>query len=312
MDHLVEMHYQILKRLNVSDLIRCKSVCKSWLSIIYDPQFIKSHLTQSYLNDRDNDGLGDRRLAISLFPGYLKANPFEIGFNESRILGSCDGLVCVLAYCNKLRVLNPSTREVKRVANPIICIGDGAMYWGVGYDPYTDDYKIIQGFKSGENYYWREVNYTFISSNGVLYNGLLHWVGYNSTEKFVTLSFNLSEEKFVEVPQPNDEEYQFRVGQHESMRLRNMEECLCVFRQELVPREIWVMKDYNNRCWEIFLEYEREKKSDDVHCVKLLTNYVSSRWSLCHDMLWCDNRKLLGTPTFVESLVSPHLLVILA
>ena len=42
-----EIIVEILLKLRVGSLLRCKSVCKSWQSLISDPYFIKSHLSLS-------------------------------------------------------------------------------------------------------------------------------------------------------------------------------------------------------------------------------------------------------------------------
>lgn len=189
-----EIHEQILKRLSVRDLIRFKSVCKSWQSLISDQGFIKAQLKHSYLSDQNNNEFRDRKLVLSTCPGFIKYNHSTINdmfivLNDHNIIGSCDGLVCVSPPFNKIAVINPSTTEVKNVTKPRIRKIESRCS-GFGYDRMTDDYKIFLGFKKSENCtsikvfslrtnMWKdfgEVKFVFISRVGVLCNGLLHWV----------------------------------------------------------------------------------------------------------------------------------------
>ena len=42
----LEIIENILLKLPIKSLIRCKSVCKGWFSLIFDPYFVKTHLHQ--------------------------------------------------------------------------------------------------------------------------------------------------------------------------------------------------------------------------------------------------------------------------
>lgn len=322
---LPEIHEQILIRLNVRDLIRCRSVCKLWLSLISDPLFIRSHLNRSHHNDRNNHEIGDRRIAMSLYPGYIKFYRYNFGFqfyryNDCHLLGSSDGLVCISPYPNEILVVNPLTREVKKVTKPQIP-ETGSLCWGFGYDSSMDDYKVLLGFRTGENStsfqvfslrsrIWKvigEENLAFISRVGILCKGALHWLAYDTLlKKNVVRSFRFSEEVFMEVPVPDNMSYKSDVAQDSSMRLGTLEDCLCVFRHELLPQEVWVMKDYNKKqSWE-FIGCKREIKYDPMHCIKDLKNYIPNKRPLCHETCLCESGVFLGAPSYVESLVSPH------
>ncbi|KVH90952.1 F-box domain, cyclin-like protein, partial [Cynara cardunculus var. scolymus] len=98
MAHLLpEIVEQILIRLKVRDLIRCKSVSKSWHSLISDPRFIKAHLKHSYESDRNNEEIGDRRIVMSKYACFYTYQQFEVDgklfdFHDCHLLGSSDGL----------------------------------------------------------------------------------------------------------------------------------------------------------------------------------------------------------------------------
>ena len=62
----------ILVQLNVNDLLRCKSVCKSWYSLISSPRFVKAHLKTTYVNNDSSNScneLGHVRISM---PTYWK------------------------------------------------------------------------------------------------------------------------------------------------------------------------------------------------------------------------------------------------
>ncbi|GJR04299.1 F-box protein CPR1-like protein [Tanacetum coccineum] len=73
----LDNYEEILLRLQVKDFIRCKSVCKSWYSIISSDRFVKSQLK------RHSNEVGDTRIIVS----------------------------------NGASIVNPSTREVKELRN---------------------------------------------------------------------------------------------------------------------------------------------------------------------------------------------------
>ncbi|GJW53834.1 alpha-glucan water dikinase 1, chloroplastic-like protein isoform X1 [Tanacetum coccineum] len=143
--HFIEAHfpwYNIFLRLDVRNLIRCKSVCKLWKSLISDSHFIKAHLNRSY-NSNEN---GLKRIGEAIF---LRRNRY--GYS---IIGSSYGLVC-FTDGHELLVANPLTREVKPVPNPSNHVKpfpnrneplkDDDSCWGFGYDSLRDDYKVVCG-----------------------------------------------------------------------------------------------------------------------------------------------------------------------
>ncbi|KAI8558420.1 hypothetical protein RHMOL_Rhmol04G0091700 [Rhododendron molle] len=57
-DHMPNL-IEILVRLSVASLLRFKSVCKPWFSLITSPSFVTKHLNQSITNSERN---GDKLL----------------------------------------------------------------------------------------------------------------------------------------------------------------------------------------------------------------------------------------------------------
>jgi F-box interacting protein len=167
---------EILTFLEVKDLIRMKCVCKSWNTIISDPIFAKTHLKNkkrtkiphlAVLSDK-SEGSGDcRAVPISRLLQEMKKSssnlthddlPYHYRFNYKDcgdIVGSCNGLVCLLGCSftgghyveNSLSFWNPATRTtsdtfvsfrsyVKRPKREV-------CKFAFGYDNSTETYKVV-------------------------------------------------------------------------------------------------------------------------------------------------------------------------
>ncbi|XP_021736517.1 putative F-box protein At3g52320 [Chenopodium quinoa] len=158
---------EILPRLPVKSLIRFKSVSKSWLSTIISPKFTKTHLKISsfrphflvhatlhrasddeiYLLQYDHMNCNVRNFIELEF-----ANGYDLPIEVNYIVGSCNGLVCLLGNEHRSRevfyVCNPATRRLRKIKKP----------GGVGradrsgcvfcYESSTDDYIIFGAFSS--------------------------------------------------------------------------------------------------------------------------------------------------------------------
>ncbi|KAM0024953.1 putative F-box domain-containing protein [Helianthus debilis subsp. tardiflorus] len=139
-DDLVE---QILIRLDVKDLIRFKTVCKSWHSLITSPRFVTRHLNRSYNEYNNIFGYTSQRIVLAATYGH-----------GHRLVGSSNGLVCIISIsefsCNVL-VCNPSTREVRQLRPYSHLISSPLLCWGFGYDSSRDDYTVFVGARKGEN-----------------------------------------------------------------------------------------------------------------------------------------------------------------
>ncbi|GJZ41323.1 putative F-box domain-containing protein [Tanacetum coccineum] len=327
-DHLTfDLVEDILLRLDGEDLIRCKSVCKSWLSFISSSSFVKSHLNYNYNRDYNNHKLGHRRI---MMPTHAHANMIDDGkvlsdneYYKDKwcIVGSCNGLVCFSTslYYTQVVVTNPMTREVKKLQT-FTRIHEfrsrWSLCWGFGYDSFTDDYKVVMGtqmdydagtlfqvltLKSNLWKVMKQVKYNFYNPLGILWNGALHWFmqDCNSMKK-VILSFDLSREEFEEIPQPFDSRY---VGTY----LGITEGCLCIYLND-PPYERWVMKNYNDKqSWELLPGCETNTY-DVAHMLKCYFSHKN--WCLCDEddyKFYSKFGKYIRCPIYVHSLVSPHL-----
>ncbi|PWA88864.1 F-box associated interaction domain-containing protein [Artemisia annua] len=172
---LQEIIVEILSRLPVESLLRCKSVCKEWYSLISDHHFIKSHYTLSSTNLKYTH----HKLVISTVPriNIKSCSLYDVLFNDEGsknvglleldyplkhprksvwIVGSCNGLLCIAIEEDSLFIWNPSTRR----SNTLPYCGFKAkagsyVLYGFGYDEGSEDYKVVGiscVFKSGGRY----------------------------------------------------------------------------------------------------------------------------------------------------------------
>nr|XP_011460760.1 PREDICTED: F-box/kelch-repeat protein At3g23880-like [Fragaria vesca subsp. vesca] len=166
-----EVTTELLARLPVKSLLKFKTVCKSWLSLISSTEFVKKHdlihRARSYYSSSTNS----KRLLISWESQALmcyspKSRPREIpidihierfdhsGKNHHQrelsfdIIGSCDGLVCLkVGDCCVERVFlwNPCTREcVEAKERNGEDVRIFSLHHGFGYDYNSDDYKVLK------------------------------------------------------------------------------------------------------------------------------------------------------------------------
>ncbi|XP_026377683.1 F-box/kelch-repeat protein At3g06240-like [Papaver somniferum] len=204
--------------------------------------------------------------------------------NHIDILGSCNGLICMgnltdLDYATNLYkngsicIWNPSTREYKKIQVPgrhfdLYSKSTFNIRYGFGYDCIINDYKVVRISGSGnpgglktEVYQLRSSawnctetkSYKFPyerRSRGLLFNGALHWLGVAITQETSTeviMSFDISNERIVDVPLP--EEAILHLGSTKARKnLRMLSDCLCsVINLSGTRTDIWVMQELGVR-----------------------------------------------------------------
>nr|GEV42563.1 hypothetical protein [Tanacetum cinerariifolium] len=274
-----EIIREILLKLPVESLLRCKSVCKEWYSLISEQHFITTHYTLSsgtnninYEQHRrlvfnTNYGCGQKYLINcplydvlfdkSVSNALLLENPLQRPqFQRIRIVGSCNGLLCLLVDEDadyNMFIYNPTTRR----SNLLPCSERTGSFWGFygfGYGELSNDYKVIitetdskmstmiYSLKTGK---WKEIGHFSCArplDDGKLVNGVLHWVAGKSkfSDSCKIVSLYLANETYGEVLQP---EYHEGDGYFE---LGVLGECLCVLHDYCETRvvDVWMMKVY--------------------------------------------------------------------
>ncbi|XP_058758981.1 F-box/kelch-repeat protein At3g06240-like isoform X3 [Vicia villosa] len=153
-----ELIIQILLRLPVKSLIRFKSVCKLWFSLIsHDSHFANSHFQlttnrrillispSESLSIDFEASLDDDSACVSLNPDSI----FPQYFQNFYITGSCRGFILICCSLN-IFIWQPSTGDHKHI--PLSPFGsnlDAAYFYGFGYEDSTDDYLVVSMSQHG-------------------------------------------------------------------------------------------------------------------------------------------------------------------
>ncbi|KAL2339027.1 hypothetical protein Fmac_013473 [Flemingia macrophylla] len=267
-----ELIIQILLRLPVKSLVRCKCVSKFWFSLISDPHSAKSHFelvptrTQRLLLQQD---LVPVFRSIDLNASlHDDSASFEINLNFSypHIIGSCRGLALSNSF-RTLLVWNPCTGFRKQFsASPLESRLDDLFFtflYGFGYDSSTDDYLVVQASRdpssrsarvevfSLRDDAWKEIegihyiNSIDLPRYGSLLNGAIHWLAFREDVWMnVIVAFDLMERSFSEIPLPAVDLEEFQSFDFE-LRVLGDSLCLCISHLGFGwPAGIWVMKEY--------------------------------------------------------------------
>ena len=119
-----ELMFNIFFLLPVATLLRCKSVCKTWLSIISDPRFVKAHCIESQKRQPSSvlEVASDDQLCIDNHETKtLFEMPEEYLYGKSPFVSSCNGLVCFAHHDPRVTYIgNPMTRQFKKLPSPCL------------------------------------------------------------------------------------------------------------------------------------------------------------------------------------------------
>ncbi|XP_039169925.1 F-box protein CPR1-like [Eucalyptus grandis] len=268
-----ELVTEILDRLPVESLLRCRSVSKRWRDIIDGPAFVRSHFARSSestanltLFFRHSSSLYCIDLTSLLrHGGVAEMNyPFMFYGDRIRVLGSCNGLFCICNADDDVVVWNPATRkhkflpysavEVRRFSAFSVCV------YGLGYDESRDDHVLLrlaqlvtEPIQSEVSIYslkdnaWRRLKdmpYSLVDPRkmGVFVCGHLHWimtreVGSDSAILLVAFDFRIEDFKVVDLPDGIDNKL--------DVDLSVLGGCLCLsINGNHMGVDVWIMKEY--------------------------------------------------------------------
>ncbi|CAL5420092.1 unnamed protein product [Camellia sinensis] len=237
---------EILSRLPVKSLLRFKSICKRWNSLISDSKFkfsctrhqliIKSNFYLYAIDEVEEEG----EVSLRQLP-----KPMEDMLGLLQILGSCNGLLLV-SYSFYLYLWNPSTNQCRKVLKLLNSSpGDrvsSRVYdiSGLCYDSFADDYKAVMVFGqvalvvSLKTKYWYRIEFPYGGElkSGPVVDERLHWLVAHTE----IVCFDPWTEQFVEVPTPR--------ARNRILGLGVLKECLCMVQCFDYEIEVLVMKEY--------------------------------------------------------------------
>lgn len=274
----------VLSRLPPKKLLCFRCVCKPWCHLIDSSDFMKLHLHKS-IKSNTNQSLilkHSHLYWVSLDSLDLASeidHPLMCYNHSVKLLGSCNGLLCICNIVDDIAFWNPSTRkhrvlpcvslELRRYSGPSVC---SLCLYGFGYDKVNEDYKLVRiaRFRGIETSFvecevkvfslrrncWKRIKdmpYVcgYLGTNGVFACGALHWVvsrnctseEFNrngSSEEFnVVVALDLAVEDYNEVALPEFGDRNF------NLEVGALGDCLCVVANySNVQSDIWVMKEY--------------------------------------------------------------------
>ncbi|WOG94801.1 hypothetical protein DCAR_0314098 [Daucus carota subsp. sativus] len=149
-----ELVIRILSSLPVKYVLRCRPVCKLWLSITSDPEFIRTHLkfskqrpsvlAEAEVYDMQNSSYKIVSMISNSFEDSVNVPqpwPYSAPDHGS---SSCNGLVC-LSSNDYMYIWNPATRQGKNLPWPKIPKYNAFLVCtGFYFDSVSDDYKILR------------------------------------------------------------------------------------------------------------------------------------------------------------------------
>ncbi|XP_059664383.1 F-box protein CPR1-like [Cornus florida] len=284
----------ILARLPIKCLVQCTTVCKSWYSLITSPIFITIHLNRSDVMNKDNKLFLVRRCSSDqneehyslhydnqMFDEYAKVRfPLKSYANYNfRIISSCNGVIC-LSYdqffiTNDLYLWNPSIQKLMALPPVRVRLQSRGSFMhniGFGFDPLTNDYKVIRIVFSNPGEIppevdiftlstgtWRDIRHLclpyIIEDRAPLayVNGAAHWIASDRRGVLrgrLIVSFHIGDEVFREIMLPGS--MAIDVSYPLSLRVAKFQESLCLIEMQLSGHFgnigkyycVWMMKEY--------------------------------------------------------------------
>lgn len=303
-----EITLGILERLPPKSLIRFRAVCKTWDYLITDPSFICDHLNRPaqptnsdtllifHRHVSTNDDT-PKRCTAYLFQFYSlllsfnqqtntfssetfsHAPVFPTGNRVPKVVGTCNGLVCVAEYAwhnvDTLIIWNPSLgkyiniyhlfKRANDLDNLLRYSANRVWLYGFGFDSTNMDYKVVRiatltkqpvspeaEIFSLASASWRRLRvripdfrmpYVQTRANHMFVNGAMHWLVCDRDVKKI-LSFDVVRERFGELMLPpkleaSDDELSVLGGGHMLALLHPY-----YSRGSTYSFSIWVMKEY--------------------------------------------------------------------
>ncbi|CAL9214583.1 unnamed protein product, partial [Arabidopsis halleri] len=226
---------EILSRVPARSLVRLKSTCKQWKTLITEPRFVNKHLSHMRCREQQFTVFNNEHIVSPLFGSTISyvgidfnkpekcgmKLPFPIAFSPANNISHCDGL---LLYVTKsmLLVANPLLNQ-KRWIKCSQGFDHSMDVYGLGYifnqSSGSSDYKVVR-FRCGvriKDLYPSSVEvYAFKSDSwkvvvdknfdgfdgfplsSVCLRGTPYWLGYNKygNQLMSIQSFDFSKERF--------------------------------------------------------------------------------------------------------------------
>ncbi|OMO90991.1 hypothetical protein COLO4_18721 [Corchorus olitorius] len=256
---------EILYRLAGEDLVRLRCVSKDCRDLIDSPEFVKLNLSHS-LKTNSHRFLILRRRDSDKYCNYIIDfdSPETVQMKSSDILNDLEVKIPIIGCCNGLIafktnnrdgfvICNPTTKKIRKVP-PVEHIppehippgrNPDLIYKGFGYDPVSDDYKLVMmfppfgllrenanvwltkiySFKAGcwgtSSFHKTPYSPTFSRTSGRLVNNALYWITCSSHDARL-VAFDLTSERYRDVPLPLLDKHYYHLD------IKELGGCLCM------------------------------------------------------------------------------------
>ncbi|WZZ38385.1 hypothetical protein YC2023_034644 [Brassica napus] len=148
----------VFLRLPASTLVRCRVLSKPWFTLIDNSDFLASHLKRTLETEEHlMILLQSHRLLRTVYldgPDKLSDvdHPLQTG-NFTKVFGSVNGMIGLTNSPVVLALFNPSTRTIHRLPIEPIDFSERSItleyvFYGLGYDSMSDDYKVVRMVQS--------------------------------------------------------------------------------------------------------------------------------------------------------------------
>ncbi|KAL3633649.1 hypothetical protein CASFOL_022411 [Castilleja foliolosa] len=280
----LEIANDTLSRLPIKSLVQLSYSCRSLKSLSHDPDFVSLHLSKSSMNESEclifhsAYPLRDQLHFIFLSDKKVrKINiPITMSIPEFYIIGSSNGLLCLVdtLFPDSFCIYNPFRRghlEIPKNSE----FKDRVVAYGFGFDPITNDYKVIMiagctscnesndvpvsdvQIYSVKSSVWQNkgsVPYSIgtWSKRGVLASGRLHWVSrgveINGDLQRNIVTYNLANDSFDVIYGPTPAS--LSRWRWAPSYLGELDGCLSVVVRVRIGNaefDVWTLRDYGGR-----------------------------------------------------------------
>ncbi|RZC53005.1 hypothetical protein C5167_011858 [Papaver somniferum] len=312
-----EVILQILARLPIKSLYKCKSVCKNWYRIPSQNYFITLYNDISSKNPMilveviKSFYVKSSYICVDRFKGVGEFSLDFIKSDRVKVRASCNGLLCCASIPNKgvYYVCNPMTKEYKLLPKtrerPMTRFhpDDEATLVGLGVDMVKGKFNVVLAgfyrpfgrrpldsfvclvYDSEVNCWKRSVTslneeFTHMNKNQVVFvNGYLHWLTYSC---MYVLVFDIENDVWSKILLPKE----VVNGCGHRVHLLELDGFLSMVQISDSWMTIWVLKDYAEEEW-----YETDKVS--LRCIKGLVPSVFPISQTSEFVLLATQRQIL-------------------
>ncbi|CAK8571741.1 unnamed protein product [Lathyrus sativus] len=270
-----EIVVEILSRLPVKFLMQLQSVCKSWKSLISDPEFAKKHLRVSttrhhllltFANPSREFVVATYPLSSIFTEVTATVTRLEYPLNNrnrfAQIVDSCHGILCFALDQRFALLWNPSIKKFTKLPSLDNPKREGSYtIYGFGYTHFSDSYKVVavSCYESDGSYKtqvkvltlgtnaWRRIQ-DFPSGvpfddSGKFLSGTVNWLASrDSYSSWVIVSLDLENESYRELLQPD-----YGGVTVVTLSLGVLRDCLCILSHTDTFSDIWLMNEYGNK-----------------------------------------------------------------